>query len=75
MTLDPDGNFVMAVNHRNRIVRIDSAGKISTIVENGGVRFSGERRIRRSNALREQRLAAHGGTPAAHPGLVRVDGY
>ncbi|HEY3834985.1 MAG TPA: SBBP repeat-containing protein [Bryobacteraceae bacterium] len=40
--IDPAGNLLVADTVNNRVRRVDSAGKIGTIIGNGGYRFGGD---------------------------------
>lgn len=39
LTIAPDGDYVVAVNHQNKLVRVDGAGKITTLLSGAPLDF------------------------------------
>jgi len=72
LTIDPDGNFIVADNHLNKIVRVDAGGAISTVVENGSLDFPASLAFEGRTLYATNFAFLSASTDKARPGLIRI---
>jgi len=72
LVIDPQGNFLVAVNHLNALVRIDAGGTIETLFHGAPLDFPATIALAGHSLFATNFSFLDAGTPQASPGLIRL---
>jgi sugar lactone lactonase YvrE len=72
LTIDPDGNLITADNHLNKIVRVDGAGVITTVIENAPLDFPASLAYEGKTLYATNFAFLTASTDKARPGVIRI---